>query len=50
MKPLQDYLPDFGKPRKSQEFRIRELELAVAELKRNQITPWERQKLAKLED
>ena len=49
MKPLSDYLPDFS-PRKSQELRIRELEIAVAELKRNQITPFERRKLAKLED
>lgn len=50
MKPLQGYLPDFGTPRKSQELRIRELELAVAELKRNQITPHERRLLSKLED
>jgi hypothetical protein len=48
MKPLSDYLPDFS-PRKSQELRIRELELAVAELRKNQLTPYERILLKKLE-
>jgi len=51
--PLPEAVPPFEplfKNCKSQELRIRELELAVEELKRNQITPWERRKLAKLED